>query len=73
MKMTLARMNYLWLRGDVLRVKLPRIWWNGFAAARHDYKHIGVRVPDAILKKYSEEEQTTFKSGYDYYREVYLA
>lgn len=65
-KGTLAHLNWIWFKGTVLRNKFTGIWWAGYKAA-----HVG--HDDTIPKgmKWSDSEVEAFKSGYQYWREMY--
>lgn len=62
---TLARLNYLWLKGTVLRNLFPSIWWAGYKAA-----HVGNDSTPPKGMKWNDSEVEAFESGYNYYREV---
>ena len=63
---TLARMNYLWLKGSVLRTLFPTIWWAGYKAA-----HVGLDDVPPKGMKWSDSEVEAFKSGHEYQKEIY--
>lgn len=64
-KGTLARLNWMWLKGTVPRNQFPSIWWAGYKAA-----HVGHDDTTPKGMTWNEGEVEAFKSGYDYYKEV---
>lgn len=64
-KGTLAHMNYVWLKGEVLRNRFASIWWTGYKTA-----HVG--LDDATPKgmNWDDSEVEAFHSGYEYYKEI---
>jgi len=63
---TLARMNYIWNKGLVLRNRFTSIWWAGFKAA-----HFGLEDTPPKGMKWNDSEVEAFHSGYEYQKEMY--
>lgn len=62
----LARENYLWLKGEVLRTKHEHTWWLGYRAKKAGLEDV---IPSGF--DWTDDEQAAFHSGYLYRQEMY--